>query len=397
MEKTTSRFPVLDLVRGAAALEVCANHVRRLLLQPYSDLKSPPLIDTGIYLATSFAHQAVVVFFVLSGFLIGGSVHQAWLANRWSWKKYGVQRLSRLWAVLVPCLVFTLLWDHVGAALSGGRGYDGTLADMMYFGIENNPPLDHSWPTVLGNLFFLQDIVTPMLGSNLALWSLANEFWYYVIFPLGFLALMGGVSKALRALFALTALLICAAMPHSVLEGGIVWLMGYGGWLITHHEKAARILRKPWVGGMLSAVLLVSLAKVKQGHWLASDYVLGACSSLLLPIVVSIRELPAWLKRISFGLSDISYSLYLSHFPILALLIFGVLKKDHLWPGVESYSLYLGLMALLVLHAYGVWFLFEKRTPALRKQMLSVVDRVSFGFRTPRESVVIPTSANKMP
>jgi peptidoglycan/LPS O-acetylase OafA/YrhL len=181
------------------------------------------------------------------------------------------------------------------------------------------------------------------------------------------------------------------------LEGGIVWLMGYGGWLITHHEKAARILRKPWVGGMLSAVLLVSLATVKQGHWLASDYVLGACSSLLLPIVVSIRELPAWLKRISFGLSDISYSLYLSHFPILALLIFGVLKKDHLWPGVESYSLYLGLMALLVLHAYGVWFLFEKRTPALRKQMLSVVDRVSFGFRTPRESVVIPTSANKMP
>jgi hypothetical protein len=35
----------------------------------------------------------------------------------------------------------------------------------------------------LGNMGFLQGIFVHTAGTNLALWSLANEFWYYIAFP----------------------------------------------------------------------------------------------------------------------------------------------------------------------------------------------------------------------
>lgn len=371
-----SRHLWLDLLRGAAALEVCANHVRRVLLQPYSDLAHPKLIDTAIYFATSFAHQAVVVFFVLSGFLVGGSVHQAHTAGRWSWTGYAVQRLSRLWTVLVPCLVLTLAWDWLGAVLGGGRGYDGALADMMFFGTAHNPPLDHSWSAVLGNLFFLQDIATPMLGSNLALWSLANEFWYYVVFPLVFCALMAGGPLARRVSLVAAAVVICILLPRPILKGGIVWLLGYGGWLIVRNARLSRWLAHPLAGAALLALLLASLASVKRAGWLADDCVLGAIIMLLLPLLVRAGEKTEWLRGIATWISDISYSLYLAHFPLLAFVIFGVMQRDHLAPGAVGYALYAGFMILLVAYAALVWFCFEKRTPAVRRWMQAVISKV---------------------
>ena len=48
---------------------------------------------------------------------------------------------------------------------------------------------------LFSNIFFLQGIYTPTFGTDGALWSLANEFWYYLLFPLGLIALR---SRAVR-------------------------------------------------------------------------------------------------------------------------------------------------------------------------------------------------------
>ena len=376
-------------------MEVCANHVRRVLLQPYSDLQHPSLVDTAIYFATSFAHQAVVVFFVLSGFLVGGSVHQLHGCHRWSWSGYAVQRLSRLWAVLVPCLVLTLVWDFLGAKLGGGRGYDGALADMMFFGTKDNPPLDHSWPTILGNLFFVQDIVTPMLGSNLALWSLANEFWYYVIFPLGFFAWKKGTPLSRRVAPASMAALICFAMPRSILEGGVVWLFGYFGWLTVRSKRVSHALTRPASCVALSLLLVASLASVKRGSWLAHDWMLGLVVTLLLPMLVSAGRYVEMLRGIATRLSDISYSLYLSHFSLLAFVIFGLMQRDHLAPQASSYAMYGALMALLVGYAALVWFCFEKRTSTVRQWMTVTLQRLRRNVETVTHSALPQPSAKQ--
>ena len=43
----------------------------------------------------------------------------------------------------------------------------------------------------IGNMFGLQTILVPSFGGNFPLWSLANETWYYILFPLLVLVLRG--------------------------------------------------------------------------------------------------------------------------------------------------------------------------------------------------------------
>jgi peptidoglycan/LPS O-acetylase OafA/YrhL len=363
------RLPWLDLVRGLAALEVCANHVRRLLLLPYSELPAPSWLDKLVYLSTAFAHQAVVIFFVLSGYFVAGSVAQAHERGSWSWSSYAIQRLSRLWSVLLPCLLLTGLWDTFGSGLSGGAGYNGLLKDLMFSAGENHAPLDGSFTTFIGNFFFLQTIKVDMFGSNLALWSLANEFWYYAIFPLLFLALARGTKFFSRVLYAVLAIALCWQLPWEILKSGLVWLFGYAAWWINRHERWGAVVRHPFLATIATVGFLVSLSAFKSGGWIASDFTLGACFCLLVPSLGTWGMPSAALRRLSTTLSDISYSLYLSHLPLLTFIIFGLLQRQLLSPAPLTYTLYFILMLALLGYGWLVWFCFEKRTPTVRNWM----------------------------
>ncbi len=91
-------------------------------------------------------------------------------------------RLTRLWVVLLPALVLTVALDLAGLRLfpqstsiyHGPAGQSEVRANL----IHTLSPL-----VVAGNASFLQTILVPTAGSNIALWSLSNEFWYYLAFP----------------------------------------------------------------------------------------------------------------------------------------------------------------------------------------------------------------------
>ena len=77
------RLPHLDMIRGLAALEVCLGHLRGFFLVDYGQTQGG-LAAKLFYTLTGMHHQAVMIFFVLSGFLVGGSViraHQAAIAG----------------------------------------------------------------------------------------------------------------------------------------------------------------------------------------------------------------------------------------------------------------------------------------------------------------------------
>ena len=107
----------LDMVRGTAALAVMLGHVRALFFVDYSHLLTRNSLVGGAYLLTSLGHQAVLVFFVLSGFFISRSVLDSFRKSRWSWKIFLVNRLTRLLLVLVPGLLLCALWDRIGMKL----------------------------------------------------------------------------------------------------------------------------------------------------------------------------------------------------------------------------------------------------------------------------------------
>jgi peptidoglycan/LPS O-acetylase OafA/YrhL len=67
-------WPYLDLARGVAALLVAISHLRAFSFVDFHQADHPRLIWSCFYFLTGFGHQAVMVFFVLSGFLVGGTV-----------------------------------------------------------------------------------------------------------------------------------------------------------------------------------------------------------------------------------------------------------------------------------------------------------------------------------
>ena len=82
------------------------SHLRGFVFVDFHAVDHPGLVWSGFYFVTGFGHQAVMVFFVLSGFLVGGTVVSRVDAGQWSWIDYAITRMTRLWIVLLPALLF---------------------------------------------------------------------------------------------------------------------------------------------------------------------------------------------------------------------------------------------------------------------------------------------------
>src|SRR5438067_1861576 len=117
----------MDATRAGAAALVVVSHVRDLLLQDFAGQHGA--LFKAFYFVTGFGHAGVVVFFVLSGFWITKSVVRR--ADRPAfWRDYLIDRLARLWLVLVPALLLGGLLDWYGAHLLGARLYEGHSGAM---------------------------------------------------------------------------------------------------------------------------------------------------------------------------------------------------------------------------------------------------------------------------
>jgi peptidoglycan/LPS O-acetylase OafA/YrhL len=163
----------LDWVRALAAWAVMWGHVRGIFFVDIRQVPHAGFLLKGVYLLTGFGHQAVPVFFVLSGFLISSAILKRRASGTWSWRDCAIDRSSRLYVVLIPELLFGLVWDKAGSVWFASTGlYSHPLQAFGDAVAKNQMTL----PIFLGNLFFLQTIVCPAFGSNGPLWSLANEF-----------------------------------------------------------------------------------------------------------------------------------------------------------------------------------------------------------------------------
>ena len=365
------RLANLDLLRGLAALLVCAGHLRAFLMVDFGQITSPNTFHRLFYLATGLGHQAVVVFFVLSGYLVGGSVLTAYQSSRWSWKNYALRRMSRLWLVLLPALVFTLALDRLGRHL-GHLGYEGTFRSIYNSGPSLAAPADLRMTTFLGNACFLQTVCVNCLGTNGPLWSLANEFWYYALFPL-----LCGVwfmrSWARRFLFALPAATLIWWLPAHITLAGIIWLFGVGAFWAGCFERVRRICGRPvWL--IFAAILsLGSLAASKTGSILGTDWSIGLAFALWVIGLATIEHHVLWLKKIAAGLSEISYTLYLVHFPLLAFIFFIFFEGRKFSPDTATYLLFASALTGCVAFAAAMWWCFERNTDRFRKRIEAMI------------------------
>jgi peptidoglycan/LPS O-acetylase OafA/YrhL len=135
----------------------------------------------------TIGNEAVMIFFVLSGYLVGGGVLRALSRNTWSWRDYLIKRLTRLYVVLIPALLLGVALDFAGLYLrpSPTSIYAGPPGQTLLHDVADRLTL----PVIAGNAVFLQGARVRTAGTNVSLWSLTNEFWYYIAFQVLLLAL----------------------------------------------------------------------------------------------------------------------------------------------------------------------------------------------------------------
>lgn len=357
----------LNWLRGLAALLVLLSHARSFFYVDFKDYSNEPNIFVKIfYLITGLGHPAVIIFFVLSGFLVAGSIDRQWRQNKWNIKNYFTARIIRLWVVLVPCLVFTFFLDKIGYFFNPNF-YDGNLKNIISSAPANT--VDWSIQSFISNIFFLQTITSPVYGSNGPFWSLANEFWYYLLFPLFYYFFY---KKLAIKIFILTIfLLLSFFLGGKIIFLFPIWIMGYFSYLITIKENKFRLKENK----ILAALILICFTNILFSYKfinineLIHDYIMGIIT--MLTVVVLNHRMFQIGEKISHFLSKISYSLYLIHFPLLALIsaYYDNFRASTFTQGV---LVFISSILLSIFLAYIIWYMFERHTDQIKNKIINI-------------------------
>lgn len=369
--RSTTASVFLDALRGIAALLVCVGHWRYFMFIDYPQIPFHRAWFFLPYALCTMGHQAVMVFFVLSGYLVGGHILRALDTGRWSWRGYLMQRGVRLWIVLLPALAlgglldFTALHFHVAPAL-----YAGLVQNHITFNVHHTL----TWKVLLANIFFLQSIVAPIFGSNGPLWSLANEFWYYLIFPLGLLVFRGPYSTLKRIAMGVACLIVLYGVGSGIRRLLPVWLLGVLLAVLPVRRTA------PWMRWLAIAIFCPLFALIGRAVWTGSfspDYAIGLATFVMLYVLLGAQE-PAsgrWYERPSRTMAGFSYTLYLVHVPMLMLLTGLLLGADRWLPTVPHLAVGLAVLLFVIGYAYVVAKATEFRTDEVRSWLIRILPK----------------------
>ncbi|MEQ1875175.1 MAG: acyltransferase [Bdellovibrionia bacterium] len=345
--KASKNIWSLDVLRAIAAFMVMAGHARNLFLVDYADLTDKSWFVTALYFFTGFLRESVIVFFVLSGFLVGGSIEKALASGKFRFQSYLTSRMVRLWVVLLPALALGLILDAWGIVLfeTTGRYGANTGSNILI----DYPDLYFS--TLFGNALFVQTILVPTFGTNVALWSLANEFWYYLLYPIFRIGFLERTSKnQLLLLGGVAGLYFIGPFMASY---GLIWCMGVVAWKYADQHREARLSL-----AIISAACFVGWLFASRTGLLPdigpiySDFGLGIATAVFIAHAANFRRLGAAPAKVWSTLSGFSYSLYLIHTPFLFFMIEGIAPDARRLPTSDNLLIYFMMVASCYSFAY---------------------------------------------
>jgi peptidoglycan/LPS O-acetylase OafA/YrhL len=286
-----------------------------MLSPPYENHVNPDFLTKIFYLMTGYGHQAVMIFFVLSGFLVGGRVIEKFEKNDFQIDKYLADRFSRLYPVYFASLI-------LGGALDW-LGHTNFISTGIYTASQANPVgvIGYDAQSRLGatdfliNLFMLQGLIGPSFGSNGPLWSIAMEFWYYVTFPLLLIPLYAQTwNKRVIYLFALAPILYLLSLNGEFFALFAVWLLGV-------FSRKIRLPIKNTLLAFFFLTLFLANARFGYGGQYIRDLLVGAGCTLVIAAILNGGFFPLTGSNFSKTASGFSYSVYAFHFPIIALTV----------------------------------------------------------------------------
>jgi peptidoglycan/LPS O-acetylase OafA/YrhL len=303
------KLPALTGVRAFAALMVLTLHAGQ---------NFPNGLTNGVL--TKHGYLGVDLFFILSGFVIAYVyLHDLVPARVRSLRVFFWHRFVRLFPAHATVLL--LLMGIIAAARSAGV----ELNEQQNWDYRDLPwhfLMVHAWGT------------TDIAGWNSPSWSISAEWFAYLLFP----AVAAGVLKLPRGAALPLAIVVLSfvAIVFYSLNWTIEWAwLGVPALLRVASEFVCgvliyRIVRIDVVGLLpwhSDALAFGALAAFIVGvFFINNDFVLIALLAVLIAGVagqgILVRGVFAWAPVVWLG--EISYSIYVVHFPMLLVLRHGM-------------------------------------------------------------------------
>ncbi len=258
----------------------------------------------------------------------------------------------------------TVILDQFGMHLMAGVGYDGSLQALWQSGPLPNE-YKGDWGTFLANVFFLQTVTNPVFGSNGPMWSLANEFWYYLTVPLAVMIVLPRTFLFARLVGAAVLFATLWLLPESFLVGAVVWFAGGCAGLAIKIEKIRYIVVLPFlrIFGIITLPVALITAKFFPG---SNDIWLGLIVAGILPIWAFLPSFSNLFNRLSKFSADTSFTLYLMHFPLQILIVSIALEGGNQFSfSAKGLLFYFVSILFCLMYAIVFWAVFERRTNEL--------------------------------
>lgn len=314
----------LHAVRAAAAQIVCVGHAVNISGVGY----------------TYLPQFGVMVFFLLSGFVIADTLFEKSQDEQFDLPTYAIQRFARIYTAYLPALLIIAAADHVSRAIG------------LYGG-------DLSLKTWVANLLMLQQY--PMkdgfgnFGSTGHLTSVAIEFHIYLLVGAAwFLARWRNPFLCL-----LVAMIFCRmplhyfhGIPHSDKALFVLWLIGFASYFFV---RAIATNKK---GAAASGVIFVFLISGWLRNRIPGDeYDLAnypAVAVAFVALLVFAKSIP--FQRVARAepaikyFADYSFSLFLVHMTIVKVVI--ALSPFAPWPSFIASVVCANLLAMIFAYVF---------------------------------------------
>ncbi|HMK47339.1 MAG TPA: acyltransferase [Methanocella sp.] len=316
---------LIDLVRVVACEMVVVCHVFNIYDNHFHKVfdNSNIFYEINIFLGV----VGVILFFIVSGIVISNSLLRNLDSNKdYSFVNFFVDRFSRIYAGLVPCLFFVVICDIVLSAINPGY-----FTNMDIFVLNAT--------TVLGSLFMIQNmfplnITTPAYAGTL--WTLNIEWWLYLTFGWIVVNMKKGIKSGMLSLIPfIIPLLVFVYIPAETLLVGsaenlvIVWCIGVAATLLYVYFDRSRWDNRLDYAMYFAAILVVGrLAYIYYSNSSYFDLTLEILLSICIILLMLKYKGQNRFDNIKFKsiikfMGRYSFTLYLVHF-VIENTIFGL-------------------------------------------------------------------------
>lgn len=319
----SKHIPVLDHLRGLAALAVCYYHFscgNQAFLRDGDPIKT----------AGSFGWLGVEAFFVISGFVIPYSLHlRAYRLSQCG--AFFARRLKRLEPPYLACILLVLFLNVLSTFLPGFRGQAAEI----------------NWPQLLAHLGYLNAVVG-YGWLNPVFWTLAIEFQFYLFMAFAFPLLVH--TKPMVRSFSVLAIALLGFSGYENSQLLPYWLPLFAIGMVAFQYRSGLISSWSY------AISLICIASIGYQAIGWAETLAGLATALTITVMGS-RELPRSFQPLAF-FGTISYSLYLLHVPIGGRIINLATRL----PDSVAYRYPALLVAIVVstVSAFVFWWLVER-------------------------------------